>query len=245
MTRLEPKPYLKSIRIDYSGIEDVEAYPYDLASVRQLDKLLLHPDVTFLVGENGTGKSTIMEAIALALGFNPEGGNKNTLFTNRDTHSDLYSHLKLRKSYMAPRDFYFLRAESFYNVASYMDDVGYLRGYGDKSLHQRSHGESFLTILSNKMRGDGLYLLDEPEAALSPMRQMSALSLIHGLVLDRSQFIIATHSPILMAYPRAKIYQLSESGIDEIEYKQTDHFQLTKNFLCNPERMINLLCTEE
>lgn len=245
MSKLESKPYLKSVSLDCKGIENTKVYPYTLAPVSQLDKLLFHPDVTFLIGENGAGKSTVIEAIALALGLNAEGGNKNTIFANRDTHSDLYSHLKLLKSYMSPRDSYFLRAESFYNVASYMDDVGYLKGYGNKSLHQRSHGESFLTILTDKLRGEGLYLLDEPEAALSPMRQMSALALIHGLVQEKSQFIIATHSPILMAYPRARIYHFSESGIREMEYKQTEHYQLTKDFLGNPERMVDLLCTEK
>jgi len=163
--------------------------------------LKFRPDVTFLIGENGAGKSTLIEAIALAMGFGAEGGTKNVQIKTADTVSPLYRHLKTVKGYKKPGDFYFLRAESFYNVATYMDKTGYLAGYGGKSLHERSHGEAFLATLTTKLRGKGFYLFDEPEAALSA---------IHQLVLNESQFIIATHLPILLAYPRSSIMLMDE-----------------------------------
>jgi len=151
----------------------------------------------------------------------------------------LHSYLTMVRSYKKPADGYFLRAESFYNLATYMDETGYLAGYGDRSLHQQSHGESFMTMLLHKLRGNGLYIMDEPEAALSPARQMAALSAI--LVENDSQFIIATHSPILLAYPRARIYQFSESGINEIRYEDTDHYSVTREFLNNHDEMLKIL----
>ena len=138
-----------------------------------------------------------------------------------------------------------MRAESFYNVATFMDETGYLAGYGDKSLHKRSHGEAFLATLAQKLRGKGFYILDEPEAALSPSRQLAALSAIHQLVEDNSQFIIATHSPILLAYPRAKIMLLDEDGLSEVAYEDTEHYLITRNFLNNHERMIERLLVDE
>jgi predicted ATPase len=143
----------------------------------------------------------------------------------------LHESLRLAHSFKKPKDGYFLRAESFFNVATYMDEMGYLGGYGDKSLHSRSHGEAFMSLLTQKMRGNGLYLLDEPEAALSPNRQLAALSAIHQLVQEQSQFIIATHSPILLSYPNAKILQFDGSGISEVAYEDTDHYAVTKDFL--------------
>jgi len=153
--------------------------------------------------------------------------------------------LKLVKSFRKPKDYYFLRAESFYNVATYMDQTGYLEGYGGRSLHSRSHGESFLVMLTNKLRGHGLYVFDEPEAALSPTRQLAAISAIHQLVKEDSQFIIATHSPILLAYPRAKILQLDENGIREVTYEETEHYSVTKDFLSNYKRRLEMLLAEE
>lgn len=203
--------------------------------------LTFHPDVTFIIGENGTGKSTLLEGIATALGFNAEGGNKNVQFSSKDTHSPLHQYLKLVKSFATPKDGYFLRAESFYNVASYMDDVDYLGEYGGKSLHNQSHGEAFISLLNRKLKGNGLYILDEPEAALSPSSQLTALAIIHELVRVNSQLIIATHSPILMSYPKAKILQLTDSGIHEIAYKDTEHFKVSKDFLNNPDYMLGHL----
>ncbi len=238
---LKPKPYLKEIRLRRDDIEDFNAYPFCITGIRALDSLEFHPDVTFFVGENGTGKSTLIEAIAVALGFNPEGGTKQSQFATSRTHSDLHSYLIMNRGFKKPADGYFLRAESFYNLATYMDETGYLTGYGDRSLHQQSHGESFMATLLHKLRGNGLYIMDEPEAALSPARQMAALSAIHGLVENNSQFIIATHSPILLAYPKARIYQFSESGINEIRYEDTDHYSVTREFLNNHDEMLRIL----
>lgn len=242
---MNARPYLKSIAFKDTETIDWSSFPFDVPSVNCLDKLEFHPDVTFFVGENGSGKSTVLEAIALALGFSAEGGTKNFNVETADTKTGLADHLKLIRSFKRPRDGYFLRAESFFNVATYMDEVAYLGGYGNKSLHARSHGEAFMSLLVNKFRGNGLYLLDEPEAALSPSRLMSAIISIDRLVQEESQFIIATHSPILLAYPRAKILQFSEAGIEEVAYEDTEHFAVTKDFLNNYPRRIEQLLDED
>ena len=210
-----------------------------------------HP-VTFFVGENGTGKSTLLEAIAVAYGFNAEGGSRNFNFSTNQTHSELWEHLLLAKQGF-PKDGFFLRAESLYNVASNIDDLDaqpaaaapIIDGYGGVSLHQQSHGESFLSIVQNRFFGGGLYILDEPEAALSPMRLLTLLSEMNDLVNKNSQFIIATHSPILMAFPQAEIWEFSGQGMKKIPYKETEHYQITKQFLENPEKMLHYLLKEE
>lgn len=222
------KPYLQSIFIKSDASLDFNSYPFNIPAVAKLDQIRFHPDATFFVGENGAGKSTVLEAIALALGYSPEGGTRNVQLETTKSVSSLYESIGLVQSYRKPRDGYFLRAETFFNVATYMDEVGYLDGYGGKSLHSRSHGEAFLTLLTNKFNGKGLYLLDEPEAALSPNRQLAALSAIHQLVQNESQFIIATHSPILLAYPNAKIILFDETGLSEVTYEQTDHYSITR-----------------
>jgi predicted ATPase len=243
---LRAKPYVQRVTLREDGIPAERDYAFDIPAIRQLGVLEFHPDVTFFVGENGSGKSTLLEALALALGFSPEGGTKSTRFKTADTVSSLHRQLKLARSFRAPRDHYFLRAESFYNLATYMDEVGYLEGYGGKSLHVRSHGESFMALLTIKLRGNGLYLLDEPEAALSPSRQLAALAAIHQLVERESQFIIATHSPILMAYPRSKIVLFSEAGLEEVAYEQTEHHAITRDFLNNyPKRLTTLLTDDD
>lgn len=239
--------YISGVRLRTLPPED--SYLRDLPVVRSLasmDELAFHRPVTFLVGENGTGKSTLLEAIAVAYGFNAEGGTRNFQFSTAQTHSNLYEWLTvIRSAY--PDDGFFLRAESFYNTASYIDEIGdpgYLRAYGGKSLHAQSHGESFLALVQNRFRGHGLYLLDEPEAALSPSRLLTLLAEIHALVKDGAQFLIATHSPILMAYPGAAVLELSERGICSVDYRDTEHYRITRTFLENPERMLHYLLDE-
>lgn len=202
-----------------------------------------HQDVTFIVGENGSGKSTLIEAIALGLGFGLEGGPKSIQTITHNNASPLSEYLKLIRSYKMPKEYFFLRAESLYNVATYMEELNdpdYLKAYGG-TLHGKSHGEAFLAVLTKKLKGNGLYIFDEPEAALSASRQMTALVAIDQLVQNRSQLIVATHSPILLAYPNAIIYHLDESGIRKISYEDTPQYQITKGFLDDYKRMINIL----
>ena len=229
--------------------DDVEInfddYPFNIPAIRNLKTLEFHPDVTFLIGENGSGKSTLLEALAICLGFGAEGGTRNVRFRTADTISNLHMYLKATRGPLAPKDYYFLRAESFYNVATYMDGIGYLDSYGGASLHKCSHGESFMRILINKMRGRGLYLLDEPEAALSPTRQLAAISAIHQLVKENSQFIIATHSPILLSYPRSKIVLFGDGALSEIRYEDTEQFAITRDFLNNYLGRLGILLADD
>jgi predicted ATPase len=192
------------------------------------------------VGENGSGKSTLLEAIAANFGLNPEGGTKHERFTTRATHSKLFRSLILTKSRDAPTDSYFLRAESFYNVASGVSRRDFEQ-YGGRGLHDQSHGESFLALVLHRLRGNGIYLFDEPEAALSPARQLALLAAMHRLVRRNSQFIIATHSPIILAYPGATIYLFGENALTRTTYLETEHYQVTKAFLERPERMLEEL----
>ena len=240
------KNYLLSLELLRDKIEDNNKYPFNLPAIQQLKTIEFHENVTFLVGENGSGKSTIMEAIATEFGFNPEGGSKNFHFSTKSTHSNLGTYLRLAKGITKPKDGYFLRAESFYNLASNIDDIEeesgqILSSYGDKSLHQQSHGESFFSIFLHRLFGNGLYIFDEPEAALSPQRQLAFLTRMHELVQQNSQFIIATHSPIILSYPHAKIIQISANGFEEVAYKDTDNYNLYKDFLLNPEYLLKKL----
>jgi predicted ATPase len=243
MNTLTAKHYLLSVGIDREKVPSFDAYPYCLPVCRNLKSIAFNPAVTFIIGENGTGKSTLLEAIAVASGFNAEGGSRNFGFSTRATHSCLHEVLTIRRGLTLPKDGYFLRAESFYNVATEIEKLG-VSGYGAKSLHEQSHGESFMTLVMERFRGHGLYLLDEPEAALSPTRQLALLSRIHQLVADGSQFIICTHSPILMAYPQATIYSLEDQSLQKVAYTDTEHYAVTRQFLNNHDAMLARLLND-
>lgn len=242
--------FLIQAKLQREKVLSFDAYPFSLPVVKSFDTLKFHPKVTFVVGENGSGKSTLLEAIATAWGFNPEGGTINFNFSTESTHSGLWQCLRLSKGYKRPKDGFFLRAESFYNLASNIDAMDrepgpgapVINSYGGQSLHQQSHGESFFSLMLHRFGGNGLYILDEPEAALSPDRQLAMLSRMHQLVEDNSQFIIATHSPIIMAYPGAEILQVTEDGIAPVDYEDTDHYQTTKLFINNYRKMTDTLC---
>jgi predicted ATPase len=233
--------FLLDLELLRQNIPSFDAYPFCVAAVRSLDSLVLHPKVTFLVGENGAGKSTLLEAMALNLGLNAEGGSRNFNFSTRASHSDLYKFLRLRLGIRRPKDRFFFRAESYFNLATEVERLQVGGAYGDRSLHEQSHGESFFALFQNRFFGEGLYLMDEPEAALSPMRQLSFLSILHDMVGAGSQFVIATHSPIIMAYPDAWIYLLDEEQIRRIEYQETEHYKVSKNFLSRTQQMLSIL----
>jgi predicted ATPase len=242
---LQAKPYLQRITALFGDDVDWERHPYCVPAVRNLESISFHPDVTFFIGENGAGKSTVLESIALALGFGIDGGNKNISLNTAGERTPLQNALRLSKSYKTPRDGYFFRAESFHNVSTHLDGLNDRTSSSRDSLHARSHGEAFMAVLLNKFNGRGLYLLDEPEAALSPNRQLAALSAIHQLVEDESQFIIATHSPILLAYPNAKILLFDGTGISEVAYEDTEHYAVTRDFLNHYPRRLELLLKPE
>ena len=240
--------YIKEICLKREIYKE-ESYIKNLPVVKNLDRIKFSENVTFFVGENGSGKSTLLEAIAVNMGFNAEGGTRNFCFSSHDTHSNLYKYITIGKSVNRPKDGFFLRAESFYNVATEIENLdsdsfggaSVIDSYGGTSLHNMSHGESFMTLMTNRFGGNGLYILDEPEAALSPIQQMAMLTVINELVKKKSQFIIATHSPILMAYPNADIFVIDDDGIIKTPYKKTDNYIITRKFLENPEKMIEYL----
>ena len=220
-----------------------QGYLANLPAVKHLyrsKELEFTNPVTFFVGENGSGKSTLLEAIAVAAGFNGEGGSRDFVFSTRRTHSDLCDLITPIRT-IPPKDGFFLRAESFYNTASYLDENSTMKRYGGVSFHEQSHGESFLSLVTNRFEGNGLYIMDEPEAALSPQRLLTLMVLMDELVKKRSQFIIATHSPIIMAFPGADIIQFSEKGMERVSYRETESYRITKQFMDDPERMIKYL----
>lgn len=228
---------------------DRTSYPFTLpvvAGLRAARRLELDPAVTFLTGDNGTGKSTLLEAIATAAGFNPEGGSTNFQFSTRATESALGRHIRLVRGVRKPRTGFFLRAESFYNVATEIERLGVEGGYGGHSPHERSHGESFLDLAMHRFGPRGLYLLDEPEAALSVHGCLALLTRMHDLVEAGSQFVVATHSPILPAFPNAGIVEIDAGGtISRVGYDEAQPVALTRSFLADPERYVHYLLAED
>jgi predicted ATPase len=232
-------------------VPSLAEYPFSIPAIGGLNEIHFDQPVTFFIGENGSGKSTLLEAFAVASGLNPEGGSRNFNFATRASHSSLKDYLRLSRSPRRVRDSYFLRAESYFNLATQIEvldeELGgppIINSYGGKSLHEQSHGESFFALFMNRLGGDGFYILDEPEAALSPSRQLAFLSRLHRLVREGSQFLIATHYPILMAYPRAAIYLMADGPPRRVEYRETEHFTVTRNFLTRTERMLDILLDE-
>ena len=223
-------PFVHALRLQ-PGSGD---YSADLPALRGVERLELDPRVTFLVGENGSGKSTLIEAIAIAAKLNAEGGGKLLRFTTRASHSKLHERLSLERSHLPPLNAFFLRAESVFNMATAIEEGGPLgarENVYQRPLHEQSHGESFLDIAVNRLGPRGFYLLDEPEAALSVGGQLALMRRIHELVLEHSQFVVATHSPILLGYPDATILELGDDGIRRVDYDQTQQVELTRAFL--------------
>lgn len=238
-----PDLFLQAVSARTEGVHD--SYPFDLPALRHFRTIEFTTAATFLVGENASGKSTLLEAIAIGLGINVEGGTTNVQFATRRSESELHSALRLVRSPRRPRTLFFLRAESFFNLATYVETLGIGGAYGDRALHEQSHGESFISVMLNRFVPEGLYLLDEPEAALSVRGQLAALRRMHDLVSAGSQFIVATHSPLLLAFPDASILELSDEGIRSIEYEDTDNYALTRSFLESPERFFRHLFSDD
>lgn len=239
--------YIRGIEIDWDKVNK-NNYVKKIPSIHSIKNLDFYKKVTCFVGENGTGKSTLLEAIAVAYGFNAEGGNMNFNFSTMNTHSDLFQAINVIKGALRPKSNFFLRAESFYNVASKIEDyrdgddyTTYYESYGGKSMHDQSHGESFLALIQNRFKSNGLYILDEPEAALSPQRQLTLLMLIYDLAQKGSQFIFASHSPILLGIPEASILSFNNGVIKEIKYEETESYKITELFINNRQLLLNSL----
>jgi predicted ATPase len=241
MDAVNTNQYIRKIALRADKIESFDAYPYSLPAIKNFETLTLHPKVTYIIGENGTGKSTILEAIAVAFGLNAEGGTANFNFSTQKTHADLHENLTLVKGSKRPDHSFFLRAEIFYNLATNIDELGAIDSYGGVSLHEQSHGESFFSVIMNRFKGNGLYILDEPEAALSPSKQLALLVRMDELIKKNAQFIIATHSPIVMAYPDALLYEINNGIFEKVKCEETEHFKVMKSFVDNPKRMIDVL----
>ncbi len=243
-SRLAEQGFLRSVTLLRDRVSSFDEYPFSIPSIRTLDSLRFDPRITFLIGENGSGKSTLIEAIAIVAGFNPEGGSKSFRFAAKATESSLHMALRLARGPRREKMGFFLRAETLFNLATEVEQRA-LFAYGWEDMHSKSHGEAFLWLVKERFGPHGLYILDEPEAALSPQRQLAMLRLIHDLVQADCQFVVATHSPILMGYPEATIYALSPDGITAVAYEQTEHFQVTRGFLMHPRDYVRRLLTDD
>jgi predicted ATPase len=232
-------PFLRSVASVPEKVDSTR-YPFNVGAFSHGIDLAFRSTVTFFVGENGSGKSTLLEALAECCGFNPEGGSRDHHRATFAERSPLAQALTLSWLPKVTEGF-FMRAESFYNFATYIEGVSDLRSYGGKSLHEQSHGESFIALCANRFE-QGLYILDEPEAALSPQRQLSFLKIIHDLAAPgHAQFLIATHSPIILSYPGAVLFSLDGDAISEVDYRETKHFLITRDFVNAPERFFKHL----
>ena len=235
-----PGLHIKGLHIDWSKIAEY-SYLHEIPALSGVDSLQFHKPITFFVGENGSGKSTLLAAIAIAYGFNPEGGTKNYSFSTYDSHSELCEAIRLTKGYQKAGWGYFLRAESFYNVATAEEEYSREPGGIPQHYHERSHGESFLALAQKNFKPNGVYLLDEPEAALSPQRQLTLLIEIVHCAEEGAQFIIVTHSPILLGIPGAEILSFDDGAVHTCDYEETDSYQVTKLFLENREQLLRRL----
>ncbi|MHA6259378.1 AAA family ATPase [Sporosarcina sp. CAU 1771] len=239
--------FLRKITLLQEKIPSQENYPFSIPIIKNLREITIENNVTFFVGENGSGKSTLLEAIADRCDFNTAGGGRNNSYDVYASESELGKYIRLSWLPKITNGF-FLRAESFYNFATHIDetDDNGFQSYGGKSLHQQSHGESFFSLFLHRFKGKAIYLLDEPEAALSPSKQLSFLRIIHDLTLKGDvQFIIATHSPILLGYPNASILSFDNDRITEIDYEMTDHYKITKFFMDRREKLLSDLFSDE
>lgn len=235
--------FIREVTIDWTKIHG-DSYLREIDAIRNADRLVFDKPITFFAGENGSGKSTLLEAIAVAYGFNPEGGTKNYSFSTYDSHSELWDALRISKGVKRPKSGYFLRAESFYNVATkeeeYVDIL-----HPSQKYHEKSHGESFLAIAQNYMAAEGIYIFDEPEAALSPQRQLALLMDIYNCARQGAQFLIVTHSPILLGMPDADIYSFDGGEIHLCNYEETDSYIVTEMFINNRKNLLHRLLHEE
>lgn len=231
--------FIQNVTIQWDRIDD-HSYLRNIPALQFEKDLQFRKNVTFFVGENGTGKSTLLEAIAVAYGFNPEGGTRNYVFSTYDSHSELHHAIRMTKGYIKPKFSYFLRAESFYNVATQEERYADF-AHPSRKYHEKSHGESFLAMAQANFRENGLYLLDEPEAALSPQRQLTLLIEISRLAKQGAQFIIASHSPILLGIPDVQILSFDDGIIHECDYTETESYQVTEMFINNREYLLKRL----
>lgn len=241
MSALKKKDlFVKELKIDWDAIAP-GSYLRSIKTIAGINRLAFHSPITFFVGENGTGKSTLLEAMAVAYGFNPEGGTVNYSFSTYDSHSELWDAVTLSKSFKKVHCGYFLRAESFYNVATKEDEYGKMPGGVPLNLHKKSHGESFLTIINEYFKSNGLFFLDEPEAALSPQRQMTLLLKIAESAKENSQFFIVTHSPVLLTLPGAEILSFDNNNLHKIEYEDTESYRISEMFINHREQVLKRL----